>query len=143
MPHAPTASCDSHPATTVRLLCAQEVWASRPAVFKNGAMSQQGYANIIKSNYSHSGLPLDFFNLCWKAHRFVHIVDPCQLATYHATCAMNAKDKRSVMNQSLALVERRGCDMPSPTALSAAQLTAFTARDAQPTRLSAIRVQLP
>ena len=32
---------------------ALEVWASRPAVFKNGATSQQGYANQIKGNYSH------------------------------------------------------------------------------------------
>ena len=32
-------------------------------------MSQQGYANAIKGNYSHSGLPLAFYNYCWKAHK--------------------------------------------------------------------------
>jgi len=120
---------------------ALEVWASRPAVFKNGAMSQQGYANIIKTNYTHSGLPLDFFNVCWKAHRYAHIVDQCQLVTYHATCNMVAKDKRHSMNSSILATERRGCALSPPRALTPAQLGAFAAREVQPTRLSAIRVQ--
>ena len=47
---------------------ASEVWASRPAVFRNGAVSQQGHANAIKGNYSESGMPLAFFNQCAPAH---------------------------------------------------------------------------
>ena len=37
---------------------ALEVWRSRPAVFRNGAVSQQGYANSIRRNYSESGMPV-------------------------------------------------------------------------------------
>ena len=120
---------------------ALEVWASRPAVFKNGAMSQQGYANRIKHNYSHSGMPLAFFNHCWKAHRYVHITDACRLVSYHATCEMVAKSKRVSMNASVAQARRLGCAQSVPSALSAAQLGAFATRAARPTRLSAISVQ--
>jgi hypothetical protein len=119
---------------------ALEVWASRPAVFKNGATSQQGYANQIKANYSHSGMPLGFFNLCWKAHRYAAIVAPCELATYHATCEMVAKSKRASMNSSVAHVARLNCPPSLPSTLSAAQLHAFGAREHQPTRSTAITV---
>ena len=158
---------------------ALEVWASRPAVFKNGAVSQQGYANAIKGNYSHSGLPLAFFNHCWKAHRvhaacaccvhncmpcvqqtapgstpaptshdrpcrpwpqYTRMVDGCGLTTYHATCEMVAKSKRLSMNASVAAANRRGCAISASDTLPPVQLSAFTGRLVQPTRLSAIRV---
>ena len=75
---------------------ALEVWHSRPAIIRNGAVSQQGYANSIRRNYSESGLPLAFFNHCWKAHRYSRILDMCALVSYHATCEMVAKTKRQV-----------------------------------------------
>lgn len=37
----------------------------------NGAPSQQHYANVVNHNYSHTGLPLEFFNQCWKAVRYL------------------------------------------------------------------------
>ena len=61
--------CDGVPRDAMQLNSlefALEVWDSRPAVFRNGAVSQQYYANTIRRNYSESGLPLAFFNHCWK-----------------------------------------------------------------------------
>lgn len=120
---------------------ALEVWASRPAVFKNGAMSQQGYANLIKGNYSHSGLPLNFFNLCWKAQRYVKIVDQCELVTFHATCEMVAKTKRLSMNSSVNSAVKHSCALSQQKTLTMAQLGAFATRVTQPTRLTVIRVR--
>ena len=115
---------------------ALEVWSSRPAVFKNGEMSQQGYANIIKGNYSESGLPLGFFNHCWKAHRYAKVTDACQLQTYHATCEMVARNKRQAMNNSITGVTKHGCALASPTELTKGQLNAFVKRKKRPMRLS-------
>ena len=64
----------------------------------------------------------------------------CELATYHATCEMVAKSKRLSMNASVASARRHGCALPAPRGLSAAQLAAFAARTAQPTRRSAVAV---
>ena len=115
---------------------ALEVWSSRPAVFKNGEMSQQGYANIIKGNYSESGLPLGFFNHCWKAHRYAKVTDACQLQTYHATCEMVAKSKRLAMNLSVAAASTLGCALSRAEALTTAQLHAFSRRARAPARLT-------
>jgi hypothetical protein len=49
-------------------------------VYVNGAVSQQGYANQIKGNYTHSGMPLGFYNYCWKVHRYAQISNICKLA---------------------------------------------------------------
>ena len=122
---------------------AREVWASRPKVFRNGAVSQQGYANQIRRNYSESGLPLAFFNHCWKAHRYTRIADACGLQTYHATCEMVAKSKRAAMNAAVVGVEQLGCSRSggggegsAGGGLSRAQLRAFRKRAAQPGRLT-------
>jgi hypothetical protein len=115
---------------------ALEVWASRPVVFKNGAPSQQFYANQIKQNYSESGLPLDFFNHCWKAHRYARVTDVCALVSYHATCEMVAKGKRQAMNLSVAQAEKHGCALPLADSLTRSQLAAFKRRREQPGRLT-------
>ena len=65
---------------------AQRVWDARPENFTNGAFSQQHYANEVKHNFSHDGLPLEFYNNCWGVNgRLVKIIDPCRKATFHAT----------------------------------------------------------
>ena len=115
---------------------ALEVWASRPAIIRNGAVSQQGYANQVRRNYSESGLPLGFFNHCWKAHRYTRVTDACQLQTYHATCEMVAKSKRQAMNASVDSIERLGCVPSADRLLSHSQLRAFRRRKASPMRLT-------
>jgi len=115
---------------------ASEVWASRPAVFRNGAVSQQGHANAIKSNYSESGMPLAFFNHCWKAKRHVHVTDPCALVSYHVTCEMVAKTKHAAMGAAIAMVAKHGCAISTPTALTRRQLNAFARRRESPHRLT-------
>ena len=64
-------------------------------------LTPQGYANSIRRNYSESGMPLAFFNHCWKAHRYTKILDYCGLVSYHATCEMVARSKRAAMNASV------------------------------------------
>ena len=83
---------------------AQAVWDSRPAQFQNGAPSQQHHANVIKANFSHDGLPLDFFNYCWGAtshHKPYRIRDRCKMVTLHATCAANSVMKEGIMRKWL------------------------------------------
>ena len=115
---------------------ALEVWASRPPVFRNGALSQQHHANSIKGNYSESGMPLGFFNHCWKAHRYTKITDVCALQTYHVTCEMVAKTKRQAMNNSLAGVEKHGCALATEAILTRHQLKAYARRRTPPGRLT-------
>lgn len=122
---------------------ALEVWGSRPAVFRNGAMSQQGYANAIKGNYSHSGLPLAFYNYCWKAHKYTYVVETCKLVTWHATCEMVAKSKRLAMNTSVSVSRRRGCATSVAHQLTAAQLGVFSHRPQQPKRLRSVSIGGP
>ena len=85
---------------------ALEVWAARPAAFYNGNLSQQHYANVLKEKYSHFAMPLEFYNYCWQDHRTTKIVDACQLATYHATCALRATDKLQMMSRFNRASER-------------------------------------
>ena len=112
------------------------MWAARPPIFRNGEKSQQHYANVIKTNYSHSGLPLGFFNHCWKAHRFARVTDACTLQTYHATCEMVAKSKRQAMNNSISGVEKHGCAMATEGVLTRHQLRAYARRRVAPARLT-------
>ena len=67
--HAEPLNCGQLLITSRRF--AQAVWNSRPVQFQNGAPSQQHHANVIKANFSHDGLPLDFFNYCWGLSRIV------------------------------------------------------------------------
>lgn len=115
---------------------AQEVWASRPPVFRNGAVSQQGYANSIKGNYSESGLPLSFFNHCWKAHRYTRISNPCELMSYHVTCEMVAKSKHTAMARAVSMVAAKGCGLSTPNTLTRSQLNALRKRQHAPRRLT-------
>ncbi|KAL1499910.1 hypothetical protein AB1Y20_012592 [Prymnesium parvum] len=86
---------------------ARSVWASRPSKLYNGAPSQQHYANVVKHNFTHTGLPLEFFNHCWKAvSRTVRITDPCALVTYHATCGMNSKEKITLMQNFVVKAQK-------------------------------------
>ena len=80
-------------------------------------------------------MPLGFFNHCWKAHRFAHITDACELVSYHATCEAIAKSKREAMNHSVAMIDRNRCATPREGVLTEHQLNAFMRRSAQPTRL--------
>ena len=83
---------------------AQAVWDSRPTDFQNGAPSQQHHANVIKANFSHDGLPLDFFNYCWGAktkHKPFHFRDRCKMVSMHATCGMNLVAKEGIMRKWL------------------------------------------
>lgn len=83
---------------------AQAVWDSRPAEFQNGAPSQQHHANVIKANFSHDGLPLDFFNYCWGAkskNKPFRFRDRCKMVSVHATCAENLVAKEGVMRKWL------------------------------------------
>ena len=105
---------------------AAEVWESRHlSRMSNGEMSQQGYGNRLKGNYSHSGLPLAFFNHCWHAHHTAHAVDFCQIATYHATCEQSAAGKMALMNGTTK--RTRTCAHPSSSVLTPIQLAAFAA----------------
>jgi len=97
---------------------AEAVWEARPASFVNALMSQQGYANIIRHNFSHSGLPRDFFNHCWHAHKSAGMKDVCALSTYHATCEQDAKSKRAGMQRILRVVEGRNCSLSAKGDLS-------------------------
>jgi len=82
---------------------AHSVWASRPEHVSNGAKSQQHYANVVKNNYTHAGLPLEYFNHCWQTvpARAARIVDPCRVVTFHATCGLNSRDKTGLMKKFL------------------------------------------
>ena len=85
------------------LAFAESVWAARPPVFQNGALSQQHYANVARANITpsgaYSGLPATFFNHCWLEHKGAKINDFCALVTYHATCSARSKDKRFAMEK--------------------------------------------
>ena len=77
---------------------ARAVWASRPEKVYNGALSQQHYANVAKHNFTHAGLPLEYFNYCWQAvAKVTRMVDLCSTVTFHATCGLNSKDKVKLM----------------------------------------------
>ena len=77
---------------------ATAVWEARPARFVNGELSQQHYANVVKLNFTHDGLPLEFYNQCWM--KGVHIKSHCRLVSMHATCVNSAGDKRTLMSVS-------------------------------------------
>ena len=74
---------------------AQAVWDARPKLFLNGELSQQHYANVVKHNFTHGGLPLDYYNYCW--HKAVYVKDHCRVATMHATCGQNTGEKSKLM----------------------------------------------
>lgn len=94
------------------------VWNARPAVFFNGMPSQQHYANKMKSNFSHAALPLEFFNYCWQAHHTARVVDYCQLVTFHATCALRASEKLTMMRKVLQASNQ--CARSSPASYATA-----------------------
>ena len=86
------------------LTFAQAVWDSRPKLFLNGELSQQHYANVVKHNFTHGGLPLDYYNYCW--HKSIHVKDQCRVATMHATCGQNSGDKAKLMGNFVKMFAR-------------------------------------
>jgi hypothetical protein len=93
------------------LAFAQTVWDSRPAQFMNGDKSQQYYANVAKHNFSHGGLPLDYYNYCWRKE--VSIVNKCRVATMHATCGQSSSDKGRLMHSFVKTFS--GCALSNRT----------------------------
>lgn len=93
---------------------AEAVWSRRPRVFLNGEQSQQGYANEVKANFSHSGLPLDFFNHCWRTNRAASLHDICGALTYHATCALDSRAKLGLMSTVVQTAAGANCSLSQP-----------------------------
>lgn len=78
------------------LAFAQTVWNSRPDQFTNGDKSQQHYANVAKHSFSHGGLPLNYYNHCWRSK--VSVISRCRVVTMHATCEPSSSEKRKLMH---------------------------------------------
>ena len=116
---------------------AEEVWASRPARFVKGEASQQAYANAIKGNYSHSGMPLGFFNHCWRKKssgiNITKLPTLCGLVTYHATCLGNAPLKQFRMNETVEFAKSQRCRPPLwEASLTRTQLSVYSRRQRMP-----------
>ena len=109
LPHPEPLNCGQLLITS--LAFAQTVWDSRPAQFMNGDKSQQYYANVAKHNFSHGGLPLDYYNYCWRKE--VSIVNKCRVATMHATCGQSSSDKGRLMHSFVKTFS--GCALSNRT----------------------------
>jgi hypothetical protein len=102
-PHEEPLNCGQLLLTSLPFATA--VWSARPAAFYNGLQSQQHFANVIKHNFTHAALPLEFYNYCWQAQHTTRIVDPCRLVTYHATCGLRATEKLQMMAKFLRVTD--------------------------------------
>ena len=61
-----------------------------PGLLTHDTLSDDGHSALV-----HGGLPLDYYNYCWK--KGVHVKDQCRAATMHATCGTNTGEKSKLM----------------------------------------------